>query len=147
MTVSQVWQGYAARLFLSFGRLTAADYTLRSGRPGRPHGELELTNMDSLSDWTLMLGGRILATSESRGRARESRLQRLTGRRLLSLQIDEQNRSTTLTFSGGVVLRTNSVANCGERRPHWLLRMSKGNWPPVILNGTSSRWRGKSGYD
>jgi hypothetical protein len=145
LAVTQVWQGYAARLFLSFGKLTA--HTLRSGSPGRPHGELELTNMDSLSDWTLALKDRVLATSESRGRVRESRLQRLLGRRLLSVQIDERDRSTILTFSRELTLSTNPMSNCRERRPHWLLRLSKGNWPPVILNGTSSRWRGKSGYD
>jgi hypothetical protein len=114
---------------------------------GRPHGELELTNMDSLSDWTLMLKDRILATSESRGSVRESRLQRLLGRRLLSVQIDELDRSTILRFSRELVLKTTPMNNCAERRPHWLLRLSKDNWPPVILNGTSSRWHGKSGYD
>ena len=60
MSVTQVWQGYAGRLFLSFGKLTAAGYTLRSGSAGKPRGELELTNMDSLSDWTLTLKDRIL---------------------------------------------------------------------------------------
>jgi hypothetical protein len=147
LAVTQVWQGYAARLFLSFGKLTAAGYTLRNGCAGRPHGELELTNMDSLSDWTLTLKDRVLATSESRGRVRESRLQRLLGRRLLSVQIDERDRSTILTFSRELMVKTTPMSNSAERRPHWLLRLSKDNWPPVILNGTSSRWRGKSGYD
>ena len=147
MAVTQVWQGYAARLFLSFGKLTAAEYSLRSGSLGRPHGELELTNMDSLSEWTLVLNNRILTTSESRGCVRESRLQRLLHRRLLSVQIDEQNRSTILTFSKGLELRTSPMSNCRERRPHWLLALSRSHWPPVILRGTSSRWRGKSGYD
>ncbi len=45
LVVSQVWEGYAARLFLSFGQLTPANYTLSNGLPGTPHGELELTNM------------------------------------------------------------------------------------------------------
>jgi len=147
--VTQVWQGYAARLFLSFGKLAAAGYTLRSGSPGRPRGELELSNMDSLSDWTLTLKHRVLATSESRGRVRESRLQRLLGRRLLSVQIDEPDRSTILKFSRELRVKTTPMSDCdcAERRPHWLLRVSKDNWPPVILNGTSSRWRGESGYD
>ena len=147
LAVTQVWQGYAARLFLSFGKLTAAEYTLPSGSPGRPHGELELTNMDSFSDWTLTLKDIALATSESRGRVRESRLQSLLGRRLLSVQIDERDRSTILTFSRELAIRTNPMSNCRERRPHWLLRLSKGKWPPVILNGTSSRWRVRSGHD
>ena len=114
---------------------------------GRPHGELELTNMKSLSDWTLTLKGRILATSESRGRVRESSLRRLVGRRLLSIQIDELERSAILRFSGELVVKTTRMNKYAERRPHCLLRLSEDNWPSVILNGTSSRWRGKSGYD
>ena len=147
LAVTQVWQGYAARLFVSFGKLTAAGYTLPNGCAGRAHGELELTNMDSFSDWTLTLRDRVLATSESRGRVRESRLQRLLGRRLLSVQIDERDRSTILTFSRELMVKTKPMSNSVERRPHWLLRLSEDNWPPVILNGTSSRWRGKSGYN
>ena len=147
LTVSQVWQGYAARLFLSFGNLTPTTYARRNGTPGRPRGEFELTNVDSLSNWTILLNGQVLATSESRARTRENRLRRLVGRRLLSVQIDEGTRSTLLTFTKGLVLRTETMRNCRERRPHWLLRLSKKNWPPVILNGTSSRWRGMSGYD
>ncbi len=58
----------AAPLFLSFGKLAAAGYPLSNGSPGRPYGERELTNMDSLSEWTLTLKDRVLATSESRGR-------------------------------------------------------------------------------
>jgi hypothetical protein len=38
------------------------------------------------------------------------------------------------------------MSNCPERRPHWLL-LSEDNWPPVVLKGTSFRWRDKSGYD
>jgi hypothetical protein len=63
--VTQVWQGYAARLFISFGQLTPSDYTRRDGSPGRPHGKLELTNMSSLSGWRIILNGRRLADSES----------------------------------------------------------------------------------
>ena len=103
--------------------------------------------MDSLSDWMLTLKGRILATSESYYWLRESRLGRLLGRRLLSVQIDERTRSTVLKFTRQLALTTRSYPSTSERRPHWLLRLSKGNWPPVILNGTNSRWQGKSGYD
>ena len=147
LVVTQVWEGHAARLFLSFGSLAPSDHMLPSGAPGRPHGEYELTNMDSLTDWTLTLKGRILATSESCCRLRESRLQRLLDRRLLSVQIDERFRSTVLTFTRQLVLRTQFYPNTRERRPHWLLRLSEKNWPPVILNGTNRRWRGKNGYD
>jgi hypothetical protein len=147
MVVTQIWQGYAACLFLSFGKLTAADYKLPNSRPGRAHGELELTTMDSFSDWTLTLGDTVLATSESRRRLREIRLQRLVGRRLLSVQIAEPDRSTILAFSGGLALTTNPDQRYRERRPHWLLRLSKDDWPSVILSGTSSRWRGKSTCD
>jgi hypothetical protein len=147
LIVTQVRQGYAGRLFLSFGRLAPSDDTLPNGRPGRFYGEFELTNMDSLTDWTLTLRARDLVTSESHYQLRENRLQRVLGRRLLSLQIDESSRSTVLTFTRELVLTTRLYPNCPERRPHWLLRLSKKNWPPVILNGTNSRWRGKSGYD
>ena len=147
LAVTQVWQGFAARVFLSFGRLAPSNYTLPSGAQGRPHGEFELTNMDSFSDWALTLKCRFVATGESRRNARESGLQRLLGRRLLSVQIDERTRSTVLRFTREFVLTTKTMPNCQERRPHWLLRLSKENWPPVIINGTSSRWRGKSGYD
>ena len=145
--MTQVWQGFASRVFLSFGKLTAATYTLKNGTPGRAHGEFELTNMESFSDWALKLNGRVFVTSESRYRMRDSELQRLVGRRLLSVQIDERSRSTVLNFSGLLALSTTTMRDCAERRPHWLLRLSIDNWPPVILNGTSSRYRGKSGYD
>lgn len=146
-TITLVWQGMWARFWLKFGKLTPASYTLSSGRSRRPHGEFELSNMDSLSNWTLTLRGRTIATSESYGRVRESSLRRLIGRRLLSVQIDERSRSTILRFTRELMLTTRPMPNCGERRPHWLLRLSRENWPPLILNGTSSRWRGKSGYD
>jgi hypothetical protein len=63
------------------------------------------------------------------------------------VQMDERDRSTILTFSRELMVKTTPMSNSAERRPHWLLLLSKDNWPPVILNGTSSRWRGKSGYD
>lgn len=138
--VTQVSQGYASCLFPSFGRLTPADYTLPNGVLGRPHGEYELTTMGSLPAWTFTLKGRILATSESYYWLRESLLQRLLGRRLLSVQIDERSRSTVLTFTRALVLTTQSRGR--DRRPHWLLRLSNESWPQVILNGTHSCWRG-----
>jgi len=147
LPVTQVWQGYAARVFLSFGKFTPSADKRRSGAPFRPHGEFELTNMDSLSDWALTLKKRILATSQSHYRIRESLPRHLLGRRLLSMQLDEGSRSTILTFTRELVLTTQTMPNCRERRPHWLLRLASKSWPPVILNGTSSQWRGRSGYE
>jgi hypothetical protein len=146
LIVTQVWQGYARRLFISFGDLVPSAYTLPSGVPERPHGQFELTNMDSLSDWTLALNGHVLAHNESLYRVRERGLRLLTGRRLQSLRIDETSRSTVLTFTHGLSLSTRTMRNTGESRPHWLLRVSREHWPPVVLRGTSACWRGTSGY-
>ncbi len=44
--VTQVWEGYASRLFISFGELTPSTYILPSGRPRRPHGEIELQHAE-----------------------------------------------------------------------------------------------------
>ena len=145
MVVTQVWQGFAARLFLSFGSLKTST-PLPKGSPGRLHGAFELTNMDSLSDWDLVLNGRSLATSESSGEVRWKRLQFLVGRRLLNVQIDQRSRSTGLSFTRDLMLFTRPMPKCVEQRPHWLLRLSREEWPPVILNGTSSRWQGLNGY-
>lgn len=147
MTCTQVWQGYAARIFLSFGSLTPAEYTLPSGLPGRSTGEFELTNMQSFSDWTLTIGKKVLATGESRYRVRDKKLQRLLGRRLLTVQIDEMTRCTILGFSNDVTIRTNPMNRCREPRPHWLLGPSENRWLPMILNGTGSRWLGKNGIE
>lgn len=147
LVVTQVWQGIGARFWLSFGKLMPSGYTRRSGAPGRLVGELEITNMLSFSDWELTLKSRILADSNSRYRVRESRLQRLLGNRLRSVQIDARSQSTVLTFTRELVLATRAMPDCHEYRPHWLLRLSRRNWVPVILNGTSSRWRGKAGPD
>jgi hypothetical protein len=147
LVVTQVWQGMWARFWLSFGKLMPGDYTRSSGRAGRLHGELELTNMLSFSDWELTLKNRLLADSNSRYRVRESRLQRLLGSRLLSVQIDARSQSTVLTFTRELVLTTRAMPDCHEYRPHYLLRVSKKNWVPVILNGTSSGWRRKTGKD
>jgi hypothetical protein len=139
--VTQVWEGYAARLFISFGELTPSTYTLPSGRPGRPHGKIELTNMLSESSWVLTLNGRVLADWESRGTKREKSLGRLSGKRLLSLDIDECSRSTVLRFSRGVAITTANIPGSREMRPHWSLRIAEKNWPPVALMGTGYRWR------
>src|SRR5437879_658253 len=103
MAVSQIWQGYAARLFISFGKLTDDD-VLAGGTHG--YGEYELTNMDSFSDWTITIRGKVLVDSDSCRHIRQRRLQRLLGRRLLSMQIEEESRSTILIFSRELILTT-----------------------------------------
>ena len=139
--MTQVWQGYAARIFLSFGKLTPSDRVFRSGRRGRPHGAIELTNMMSESSWVLARNGHVLATSESCGRRREKALQRLLGQRLLLLHIDPRSRATVVRFSRGDALTTADMAGSRERGPHWVLRRSEHDWPPVALTGTAYRWR------
>jgi hypothetical protein len=63
------------------------------------------------------------------------------------MQIDEISRSTILTFTNHLVLLTQTMKGCSERRPHWLMRLAKEKWPPVILKGTSSFWCNRSGYE
>ena len=145
LVVTQVWQGMWARFWLSFGKLTPSSRAMPSGAPGRTHGEFELTNMLSLSDWELALKGRILASSNSRCKVRERQLRRLLGRRLRSVRIDPSSQSTVLTFTREFALTTQAMPSCHEYRPHWLLRLSGENWAPVILNGTCSGWRGRAG--
>ena len=139
--VTQVWEGYWARLFISFGELTLAAYILPSGSPGRPHGKIELTNMSSESSWGLTLNERLLADWESRNRKREKALQRLLGNRLLSLEIDERSQSTLLKFSRGVAIMTANIPGSRELCPHWSMRIAEKDWPPVALMGTGYRWR------
>jgi len=146
-TVSHAWQGYAARIFLLFGKLKPSDYVHPHGRPGQPTSEFKLTNMCSLSDWELSLSGRLIATSSSVGQLRERCLGLLIGRRLQAMEIEELSRSTRLSFTHGLVLRTETMPDCGERRPHWLLRTPARVWPPVILRGASSKWQGRNGYE
>ena len=136
--LTQVWEGHAARLFISFGPLQPADYTLPNGRPGAPRGRFELTNMESFSDWALSQHGRMVIHSDSPRRTREKALQILVGKRLLSLRIDQICRSTLLTFSRGLVLATTTMRECLDREPHWLLRLpdTDERWPHVILKGT-----------
>jgi hypothetical protein len=140
-SVTQVWEGYAARVFISFGQLTPSDYTLRNGSPGRPHGIFELTNMSSLSGWRIILNGHQLASSESPEQRRERVLQRLAGSRLLSLEIEAKSRATILTFTRGLIIVTKNLPGSREQTPHWSLRISNDNWPPVVLLGTGYRWR------
>lgn len=140
-SVTQVWEGYAARLFISFGQLTLSDYTRRDGSPGRPHGKFELTNMSSLSGWKISLNHHELASSGSPERRRERALQGLAGKRLLSLEIDAKSLATILTFYRGCIIVTKSLAGSREQTPHWSLRISEHNWPPVVLMGTGYRWR------
>lgn len=139
LTVSQLWQGHAARLFISFGKLAPVDYLLPDGSRGAPRGEFELTNMDSYSDWELSLNGRPIATAESRYHLRSRSLLKLCGRRLQTLEVDAVSRSTRLTFSRNLVLTTLTYPWSKDRRPHWLLRLPTSNddWPSVVLLGTS----------
>ncbi len=142
--VTQVWQGYAARLFLSFGRLTPKR-PLPDGSPGRPRGEFELSNMMSLSDWSLTLNGRLLADSASRDRTREKAIQRLARKRLLLVEIEEPSHWTVLRFSHGVVLSTKNMPGVRERRPHWLLRSGEADWRPVAPMGMGYHCRLRKG--
>ena len=139
--VTQIWEGYATRLFISFGQLTPSDYTRRDRSPGRPHGTFELTNMSNLSGWKVILNGRELASWESPERRRERALRRLEGKRLLSLEIEAVSHATVLRFSKGLIIVTKNLAGSREQTPHWSLRISNHNWPPVVLMGTGCRWR------
>jgi len=143
MVVSEVWQGMGARIFLSFGKLS--DHVLPSGKPGHPRGEWQFINAHGLTDWDLTLGDRILAASDSPFAIRESRLRRLQGRRLLSVQIDAQSLSTQLSFTRQLVLKTKAMPHTRERLPHWLLLPSGKGPAALILAGTGSRWHGKTG--
>jgi hypothetical protein len=144
-SVTQIREGYAARLFISFGQLTPSDYQRRDGSPGSPHGAFELTNMSSLSGWKIVLNGHKLASSESPERRRANALQRLEGKRLLSLEIEAVSKATVLRFSKGLMIVTKNLAGSREQTPHWSLRISKHNWPPVVLMGTGYRWRMENG--
>lgn len=141
-TVSQLWQGCAARLFISFGKLTPADYVLPDGSRGAPRGEFELTNMDSYSDWELSLNGGLIATADSYYQLRSRSLLKLCGRRLQTLEIDVVSRSTRLTFSRNLVLNTFTYPWSADRHDHWLLRLpTRGDdhWPSIVLRGASVR--------
>lgn len=143
LRLSHIWEGYAARIFLQFGRL--AEHVRLDGSSGQPRGEFELTNVHSWSGWELSIQGNPIATSQGRWPIRERILKRLLiGRRLQSIQIDARTRSTRLTFTRGLVLSTDSLANCPDREPHWLLRLptsGSDDWPHAVLPGTSSWWR------
>jgi hypothetical protein len=142
--VTQVWEGYAARLFISFGELTPSSYVLPSGRSGRPHGDIELTNMLSETSWVLTLNGHWLADDDSHVNRRKKALQRLVGKRLLALHIDQPSQSTVVEFSRGITLTTAAMSGSREHRPHWLLRISEKVWRPVALMGTAYRWRSEN---
>lgn len=143
LRLSHLSEGYAARVFLQFGR--RAKHTRRDGSPGQPRGEFGLTNVHSWSGWELSIEGKLVATSEGRWPIRERALKRLLiGRRLQSIQIDARTRSTRLTFTRGLVLTTENLAHCSDHEPHWLLRLptsGRDDWPHVVLAGTSSWWR------
>jgi hypothetical protein len=143
MVVSDVWQGMAARIFLSFGKLSP--HLLPSGKPGHSRGEVRLINAHSLTDWELTLNHRTVATSDSQFVIRASRLRLLQGRRLRSVQIDPQSLATQLNFTRQLVLTTKAMPNTHERLPHWLLLPCAGGPPALILRGTGWRWHGKTG--
>jgi hypothetical protein len=109
-----VWEGYAARLFISFGELTPSSYVLPSGRCGRPHGDIELTNMLSETSWVLTLNGHWLADDDSHVNRRKKALQRLVGKRLLALHIDQPSQSTVVEFSRGITLTTAAMSGSRE---------------------------------
>jgi len=150
LRLSHVWEGYAARIFLEFGKLSPSGHTRRDGSLGNPRGEFKLTNMHSYSGWELSLAGKSLATSEGRWPIRERVLKRLLiGRRLQSVAIEARTRSTRLTFTHGLVLSTENLPHCYDHEPHWfhephwLLRLpnsGSNDWPHVVLAGTSSTW-------
>ena len=91
------------------------------------------------------LGWRVLASSDSPLRARDRRLQLLVGRLLRSVQIDAKSQATILRFTEGILLPTQTLPFDPERRAHWLLRLSRAHYVPVILSGTASGWQGKTG--
>jgi hypothetical protein len=132
-----VWEGYASRLFISFGELTPSTYLLPSGAPGRPHGKIELSNMLSQSGWDLSLNGFPLADWESPDRRRHRALQRIVGKRLLAIEIDERSPSTVLKFSGGIAIATANMPGIREGRPHWCMRIAERDWPDIALLGTA----------
>ncbi|MCX6628113.1 MAG: hypothetical protein NTW28_10850 [Candidatus Solibacter sp.] len=136
-----MWEGYAARLFISFGELTPSSHFLPSGGRRRSHGEFDLTNMLSETSWVLTLNGHFLADSDSQVNRRNKALQRLLGKRLLALHIDQQSQSTVVEFSRGVTLTTAVMPGSREHHQHWLLRISEKEWRPVALMGTTYRWR------
>ena len=139
--VTQVWEGYASRIFISFGELKPSTYVLRNGTPGRPHGRIELSNMLSQSGWVLTLNGFPLADWESPDRRRHKALQRLVGKRLLRVGIDERSPSTVLSFCRGIEITTGNTPCSRETRPHWSMRIEKNDWAPIALPGTAYRWR------
>jgi len=81
-SVSHLWEGYAGVLFVEFGRLSPAEYTLRDGSPGQPRGEIELTTMESFAAWKLSLHGKQITTSDALFRHSDRFIKRLIGRRL-----------------------------------------------------------------
>lgn len=141
-SVSHAWQGYAAVLFLEFGKLSPAEYTLRDGRPGEPHGEFGLTTMNGWAAWKLFLHGQKITTSDAMYGHINRFIKRLIGRRLQTFAIDAASKSTRLTFSNGLVLMTSTLAEPPRLPPHWLLRLpnSGGDWPSVVL-GTAESMR------
>ena len=140
-SVSHVWQGYAAVLFLEFGKLGLREYSLPDGRPGQPRGELTLTTMESGASWKLLLQSQEITTSDAPFRHIDRFLKRLIGRRLQTVAIDAASLSTRLTFSNGLVVMTSTLVEPLQPPSHWLLRLPNrgtNDWPSVVLGGTRS---------
>ena len=151
MRVSGAWIGYAACLFLEFG--TPDHETLRDkiGRPNRKvtKGEWSLSTMEYGPRWRVSLQGRSLVKSDSVDRQRNWALSRLVGRRLHSLEVDEQTFATRLRFSQGLSLETERIPPSLWRpsfQPHWLItnRNTRRDikWPHItVLRGRVRPWK------
>jgi hypothetical protein len=135
-SVSHVWQGYAAVLFLEFGRLSPAEYTLPNGRPGEPRGEFGLTTMESGAPWKLLLRCKEITTSDAPDRQIDPFLKRLIGRRLQTFTIDAASLSTRLNFSNELALTTSALDQPLQAPSDWLMRVTNSgpnDWPSVVL--------------
>ena len=118
--------------------------TRRDRSPGRPHPDLELTNMCSFSDWKITVLGRGLCTSDSPYRLRAKILKRLVGRRLLGVQINPLTQATTPMFTRHIVLSTVNMQHTPASQQHWLLRRSSDVYQRVMLKGLAAGRHGES---
>jgi hypothetical protein len=145
-SVSHIWQGYAAVLFLEFGKLSPPEYTLPNGRPGQPRGEFGLTTMEGGAAWKLLVRTKEITTSDALYDDINRYLRRLVGRRLQTFAIDAASLSTRLIFSNGLVLTTSTLDEPLQPPSHWLMRLpssGSNDWPSVVLGGTRTtrHWR------
>jgi hypothetical protein len=139
LTVSHVWSSYAACLFLELGALTpGSTYTDLKGdvREFRPKGMWSITSMKSWPAWWLRQNGSLVASFESCGPLRIHALRLLIGRRLNSVEVDQQSKSTRLNFSLSLQLETKTDIQQLRHEPHRLMRgpeQGSGNWPHIAL--------------